>query len=164
MNDAIIQLKNRISKVPWPDESSKCVTGPIDVTHQTDKDENELDDICVGHRVEPPQQCVDYGHHWGDDDGVGVGQVQDHTHSSTWNNTAEQWASEDWQRYEVLQHVGLIQMVAATDTCNCLVWYFVFYYQVLRLSLDCLLKSFPLTWTGACIHSNLHSTTDLMQS
>lgn len=41
-----------------------CVwKGPMDVTHQTDEDEDELDDVCVGHRVEPPQQCVDDGHH-----------------------------------------------------------------------------------------------------
>lgn len=70
-------------------------------THQADKDEDELDDVCVGHRVEPPQQCVDYGHHWGDDDGVDVGQIQDHTHSSTWKNT-EWWAPEDWHRQQLL--------------------------------------------------------------
>lgn len=55
-------------------------------THQTDEDEDKLDDICVSHRVKSPQQCVDYGHYSRDEDGVDVGQIQDYPHSSTWNN------------------------------------------------------------------------------
>lgn len=59
-------------------------------THQTDEDEDKLDDICVSHGVKSPQQCVDYGHYCRDENGVDVGQIQDYPHSSTWNNTAEQ--------------------------------------------------------------------------
>lgn len=58
-------------------------------THQTDEDEDELDDIGVSHRVKSPQERVDDGHHCGDDDGVDVGQIQDHPHGSAWENRVE---------------------------------------------------------------------------
>lgn len=63
----IVQQRNGVGSLKCPGlvkiQNGGCVNGPIDVTHQTDEDEDELDDICVGYRVEPPQQCVDYGHH-----------------------------------------------------------------------------------------------------
>lgn len=52
-------------------------------THQADEDENELYDVRVGHRVEPPHQGVGDGHSSRDPDAHIVGQIQDHTHSNT---------------------------------------------------------------------------------
>lgn len=89
-----------------------------DGTHQADKDEDELKDVCVRHRIQPSQQGVDDGYHWGHDDGVDVGQVQYHTHRSTWNNRAEGWGAEHSQG-----NSSGIQALAATDTCNCFTWH-----------------------------------------
>lgn len=54
-------------------------------THQAHKDENELDDIGVGHRVQASEQRVEDGYHRGDQNRVDVWQVQNHTHRPTWN-------------------------------------------------------------------------------
>lgn len=51
-------------------------------THQADKDEQQLYNVCVGHRVETPHQCVEDGDGSRDPDADGKGQVQDHAHGS----------------------------------------------------------------------------------
>lgn len=47
----------------------------------------------------------------------------------------------------------LKQTVAATDTCSCLLWYYMCF--TIKF-LNCIFTAFLLTWTKACIHSNLH--------
>ena len=54
------------------------------MTHQADENEDELYDVCVGHRVETSQQGVGDGHGCGDPDAHGVGQIQDHAHGYTY--------------------------------------------------------------------------------
>ena len=52
-------------------------------THQAKKYEDELDNVCVGHRVETPQQSVDDGDSSRDPGANVEGQIQDHTHDSS---------------------------------------------------------------------------------
>lgn len=51
--------------------------GTPEDSHQAEEGERQLDDVGVGHGVEPPQQGVDDGHGRGDPHTVGEGQVQD---------------------------------------------------------------------------------------
>lgn len=54
-----------------------------DRAYQADEDEDQLDDVCVRHRVQAPHQRVGDGHGGRDPDADGVGEVQDHAHSHT---------------------------------------------------------------------------------
>lgn len=55
------------------------VRASVDYSHQTDKDVDELYDVCVRHRVEAAQQRVDDGHGSRDPDTHRKRQVQHHT-------------------------------------------------------------------------------------
>ena len=48
-------------------------------SHQADDDDEELDDVGVGHRVQASQQGVGDSNGCRQDDGPGWRQVQDHT-------------------------------------------------------------------------------------
>lgn len=49
-------------------------------TDQPDEDAEELYDVSVGDRVEPPEQCVEQSDASRHDDGGVVVHVDDHTH------------------------------------------------------------------------------------
>ena len=53
-------------------------------TDQPDGDEEELDDVGVGHGVEPAQEGVEDGHGCRHDDGQLRVDVQDHCHCVAW--------------------------------------------------------------------------------
>ena len=52
----------------------------VQQTHQVDEYEDQLYNICVGHRVETSQQCVGDGDGSRDPDAHSKGQIQDDTH------------------------------------------------------------------------------------
>lgn len=69
----------------WQDERQDVQ----EVTHQADEDEDELDDVSVGHRVEASQQGVGDGHRCRDPDAHSVGQVQDHAHGDAFGDAGD---------------------------------------------------------------------------
>lgn len=54
--------------------------------HQAAKDEDQLYNICVRHRVEASQQRVDDGNSDRDPDAHREGQVQNHAHGSSYKS------------------------------------------------------------------------------
>jgi hypothetical protein len=54
------------------------------LTYCAEEHEDELNDVCVGHRVETPQQGVGDGYGSRDPDAHCVGYIQNNAHDSTW--------------------------------------------------------------------------------
>lgn len=59
----------------------------VDDSHQTDKDEDELYDVCVCHRIETAQQCVGDGHGSRDPHTERKRQVKHHAHDPPLSDT-----------------------------------------------------------------------------
>lgn len=56
-------------------------------TYQSYKNTEELDDISVGHRVEPTHQGVQSSNECRDDDGRMHIHINDHTDGGSWKET-----------------------------------------------------------------------------
>ena len=78
-------------------EGRKSVNGP---TYQSHENAEELNDICVGHGVEPAHQGVQRGDKGGDDDGHAHIGANDHADSGSW---------KDWMRTaQVKSHIQIL--------------------------------------------------------
>lgn len=88
--ERFVKVINAVQKSEWSLKATVFFTRILNeknqssTTHQANKYEDELNYVCVRHRVEATQQCVGDGYSSRDPDAHSKGEVQNHAHGSSY--------------------------------------------------------------------------------